>query len=178
MKSLPIVEHYRADPTAREIALVDRLARALRRERPKLAIESGFQDLVPDHIDAAPTLHLDDLSAIPHLDCGLDARFYQERARLRAGAGDLVVTSKHVPESYEDYCRDQLGLGSVDWLHPIPMINPLSIAEACWEDEEIQRRLIRKMRSGELCYVHPHMGTFSVWELAALLRMQPTARSV
>jgi hypothetical protein len=167
--ALPIVEHFRATASDAEIEQAEVLAASLIKEQPNLTLPSDFHDLIPtEHVDG-PTLHLDDLAAIPFLDAGQDARFYQERARLRACDGDVVVTAEPVAEGYETYCRDYLDLGQVEWLSPAPTKNPLRVAEACWEDEIVRNRLIDKLRAGELIALHPHMGTLSVWELGALL---------
>jgi hypothetical protein len=95
--------------------------------------------------------------------------FIQDRARLRAGDGDLVVSCSPSVDGYEDYCREFLELGTPDWIRPAALKNPLLIAQACWEDRHVRRELKRRFRSNELQYFHPHMGTFAVWELAALV---------
>jgi hypothetical protein len=166
---LPIVPHFRPDPSPEDIQRVDRLADGLLREYPTLQLERDFRRLVPERIEPGGTLHVDDLTAISFLDAGLDVRFYQERARLRAGDGDLVATAQPVADGYESYCHDYLGLGAVQWLHPAPSHTPGRIAESCWEDPAVRRHLVERMKAGELAYVHPHMGTFGVWEVAALL---------
>jgi hypothetical protein len=169
MKNCPIVEHIQPTPSAADVTSVERLAASIVRERPSLAISEDLRTLVPRRLNDAPALHLDDLSEIPHIDPGIDVRFYQERARLRAGNGDVVATSIPVAGGYESYCRDKLGLGAVEWLRPRPANNPLKVGEACWKDERTRSYLIAKVRDG-LRYLHPHMGTLGVWELAALLR--------
>jgi hypothetical protein len=166
---LPIVGHFRADPPPAEVKNAERLAEVLRRERPELALQDDFRALVPCRIEAGPALHLDDLTTISYYAAHHELPFYQERARLRAGEGDLVATSLPVAEGYEDYCRQRLGLGSVEWLHPAPGKNLLRIAEACWQDRRIQARLVELARQGNLAFVHPHIGTLPVWELAALI---------
>jgi hypothetical protein len=170
--SLPIISHFAPKPEPREVDAAVRLARAIERDHPEFRVPDELRSLVPTRLEDAPTLHLDDLSAIPHLDAGADVRFYQERARLRAVDGDIVATSLPVADGYEDYCRRQLGLGSVRWVHPHPSRVPIRLAEACWEDEVVQTELVCRARAGDLQYVHPHMGTLPVWELAALLRDQ------
>ena len=170
MTTVSIIQHLQADPTADSIRVVERLAKSLREERPDLELPDQFRDLTPYGLLDGPTLHIDDLSEISRLDGGRDARFYQDRARLRAGDGDLIATCGDPVAGYEAYCRDFLGLDSPEWLRPLPPHVPMRIAEACWEDVDVRQTLIRKMRRGELRYVHPHMGTFSVWELAFLLR--------
>jgi len=170
MKSCPIVEHHKHASNAAERAAVVRLAGRLLRERPRLALEEDFRNLVPQRLEDAPTLHLDDLSTIARPERGLNIDFYQERARLRAGSGDCVASSAPAANGYEAYCREKLRLGRVEWLHPRPLKNRLRIAEACWEDEEVRSLLVRRIQADELRYLHPHMGTFAVWELGALLR--------
>jgi hypothetical protein len=145
------------------------LAESLQREQPQLVAADDYQALSPKRLVDARTLHLDDVSDIPMLDKGRDVRFMQDRARLRAGNGDLVASSAPEVPGYEEYCRDQLGLGSPEWLRPPALAHPLRIAAACWEDRETRRRLLRELRQGGLFYVHPHMGTLPVWQLASML---------
>ena len=93
MQYVPIVEHFVADPPPVLRTAVDRLAEALRRERPQLTPADQFRALLPERLEEAPSFHLDDLSEISRLDPGEDVQFYQDRARLRAGDGDLVASS-------------------------------------------------------------------------------------
>ena len=117
------------------------------------------------------TLHLDDFSEIPLLDQSQEVWHLQQRARLRAGDGDFVVCSAPAVDGYEEYCRDYLGLGSPRWLDPPPSrAGPSGLALACWTDRATRRKIIHELRCGELLALHPHMGTFAVWELAALLQ--------
>jgi hypothetical protein len=165
----PIRAHDRPDPSPGETAAAERLAEELLRELPALALPDALRRLVPARLEPGPTLHVDDLTSIRFLDQGREARFYQERARLRAGDGDVVATSLPVAEGYETYCRERLGLGAVEWLHPAPTRRPLCIAEACWEDERVRADLTARLRAGRLAWLHPHMGTKAIWQLALLL---------
>jgi hypothetical protein len=167
---IPIIEHLKPDPSVGMRCDAARLAADLQREHPELAASGEFRELVAETIDGGPTLHLDDLSEIARLDPGDDVRFYQERARLRAGDGDFVAACGEPVDGYEEYCCETLGLGAPRWLRPPPLRNRLRISEACWEDDSVRELLLTQMRSGELTNVHPHMGTFAVWELAKLLR--------
>lgn len=167
--AVPIVEHLKPQPTPRLQKAVERLAEDLLRELPILTPAERIRPLIATELSDSPTLHLDDLSEITRLDSGDDIRFYQDRARLRAGDGDLVATCGDPIKAYEPYCRDFLGLGSPRWLRPRPLRNPLRIAEACWGDTQVRKSLIAQAARGDLAYIHPHMGTFPVWELAALL---------
>ena len=86
-----IVQHLRPDPPPGLRHAVDALAVAVRRERPELSLPEPFHDLALDGPHEGPTLHLEDLSEIPRLDGGQDVRFYQDRARLRAGTRILTM---------------------------------------------------------------------------------------
>jgi hypothetical protein len=172
MKAVPIIEQSRPDPPSEWLRAVGRLAKTLCDERPELELPDQFRDLAVCQLDDAPALLIDDLSEISRFDHTQDARFYQDRARLRAGDADLVATCGDAVPGHEAYCRDYLGLGSPDWLRPKPPRLPLRIAEACWEDVVTRKKLIEKLQRDELRYVHPHMGTFSVWELAFLLHCE------
>ena len=170
MATIPVVAQHRAEPTSCQLADVDRLAEELRRERPELGLHEEFRPLLPGMLEDAPTLHLDDLSEIPMVDRDGPIMFMQERACLRAGGGDLMACSAPPVAGFGSYVRDRLGLGSIEWLNPPPpRSNTLRLAYACWEDRATRHRLVHKLRRGELTYLHPHMGTVSVWVLAALL---------
>jgi hypothetical protein len=171
MSVIPIVEHDRATPTPEQCAAVDRLAGELARDNPTLAVPEEFRPLVPETLDDMATLHLDDFSEIPLLDQSHEVWHLQQRARLRAGDGDFVVCSAPAVDGYEEYCRDYLGLGSPRWLDPPPSrTGPSGLALACWTDRATRRKIIHELRCGELLALHPHMGTFAVWELAGLLQ--------
>ena len=168
MSFLPIVEHFQARPTAGQQEQVERFARHLRR-REDLFSGSHDRRLVVERLEDGPTLHLDDLSDIPLLDRAYDVTFMQERARLRADDGDFVATCTSVDEHYQSYCRERLGLGVPEGLQPVPHADPLNVAQACWQDRHVRSTLVRALRTDRLRYIHPHMGTLSVWELGVLL---------
>jgi hypothetical protein len=148
---------------------VEYLARRLAVEQPALELSGRFRPLVPSKLEDAPTLHLDDLSTIPLLGRYYDVSCIEDRARLRAGHGDFVASCAPLVPEFEPYCRDQLGLGSVTWLHPRARGRSLRVAQACWTDARVRRRLVHAVRSDRLAYVHPHIGSFLVWAVAHLL---------
>jgi hypothetical protein len=168
MSQIPVVEHHRAGPTPAQVAKAERLARKLEVEQPALEVPERFRALVPTSLEDAPTLHLDDLSAIPLLDRNYDISFVEDRARLRAGDGDFVASCAEPVAEFEPYCREHLGLGSVTWLRPRARGRKLRVADACWSDSEVRRRLLKAIRSDRLLYVHPHIGSFLVWAVALL----------
>lgn len=72
MRGVRIVEHFRPTEAAKELAVIDRLAGELVRQRPELAVQDQVLPLAPERLTDAPALCLDDLSEIPFLDHGLD----------------------------------------------------------------------------------------------------------
>lgn len=170
VSSIPIVRHHQPAVSSGRIAWAEEVANRLLREHPEFGVRELFQPLVVDRLSDAGTLHLDDLSAIPGLDRFYDVTFMEDRARLRAGDGDFVASCSPPVPGWERYCSEHLGLGSVTWLHPQAKRNPLSVAAACWTDRDVRRKLVGAIRSGKLRYLHPHIGSFSVWAAAALLR--------
>lgn len=169
LRNVPIIQQYVPTPSDTQLAGVDRAVNLIRRERPELARDLEFQQHTTRTLEDGPSLHLDDLSQISFVDAIADVQYALDRARLRAGEGDIVATSLPVVPGFEEYVSEKLGLGSVTWLNPQPLSNPLQIAEACWEDRHVRRELMHRLRDGRLNYLHPNMGTFAVWELARLL---------
>jgi len=167
MSLVPVVMHFEPRCSRGDIERADVIAAELLAQvkDPRTA---ELQHLQADRLEDLPTLHLDDLAEIRRMEPGRDTSFLQDRARLRAADGDLVAVHRLPPNGYEGYCRDVLGLGSVGWLQPHGG-NPAQIAASCWEDRSVRHELIRRVRHGALRYLHPHMGTRSVWELAAIL---------
>lgn len=118
------------------------------------------------HSDERPTLHLDDVSAIPFLVDIAGVEQYQHRARVRAGDGDFFAASTTPVAAYEDYCRDTLGMGSPALLFAEPEKNKLAVADGCSRGEPFER-LVHAAREGGGLVIHPYMGIEDVWSLAA-----------
>jgi hypothetical protein len=119
-------------------------------------------------VGSLPTLHLDDVSAIPFLADIDGVEEYQHRGRLRARDGDFFATVTPSAPGYEDYCRDRLGLGSPIDLKADGVDAPLAVAAACGRGEAFTRLTERAGAAGAYA-IHPYMGIESVWELAASL---------
>jgi len=170
MNSVPIVPQLNTGSPAVLIRKAEALAADLLLESEELRSAEEFREFIATGTDDGPALVVDDLSEISVMDPG-DNRFYQDRGRLRAGDGDTIVTCSDPIDGYEDYCRDQLGLGDPVWLRAKTPEPPrdLHVAEAAWEDRAVRRELTRRMRQNKLDCIHPHMGTLPVWQLAALL---------
>jgi len=115
---------------------------------------------------AAPTLFLDDFSAIPFLDNISGVAEYQHRARVRAGGGDLFAAISDPVRGYEDYCRERLQLGSPALVKADPPPCGLRVASAL-QGGEAFARLAHAASSG--LAIHPYMGIADVWDLARRL---------
>lgn len=177
MKSVPVVPQAQIKLSTHDRRAVQRLAESLLREEPLLTPDEKYSALAPKTLGPHPSLHIEDLTGMPHPDPATNIRFYQHRARLRAGDGDAVAATAPLPEGYEKYCREQLGLGQVQWLLPAISKRGIHVAEACLKDESVRKALIKLTGQSEVFYVHPSMGTVSSWELAALLR-EATGNSI
>lgn len=118
-----------------------------------------------------PTLHLDDVSAIPFLADIASVEEYQHRARLRAGDGDLFAAVTPGAPGYESYCRDHLDLGAPELLIAAPVDGLLKVARACAEGAAFER-LVQRAREAGGMVIHPYMGNDDVWQLAAQIRRE------
>ncbi|MBT8485162.1 MAG: hypothetical protein KJO43_06250 [Phycisphaerae bacterium] len=165
----PVVAHASVTPTAAQIDRVTSLAAELLRDHPQLALERAYEACRVRTITPGPALHLDDLSEIGIVGQRPDARFLQERARLRAGDGDFVAASFVSEPAYARYCRDRLALGDPTWLLPAAATDDARLAAACWWDRPVRAALLAAARVGALRWIHPHYGGRAVWDLAMLL---------
>jgi len=170
MSVLPIIPHISANIDSRQRYRAADLAADLLAEQPRLRINPALRSLLPLRLEDRPTLHLDDTGSIPLLDRYYSTVFIEDRASLRAGSGDAVVTRTKHNMSFERYREEQLGLGPIEWLHCPASLNYRRAAAMAWEDPVIRHRLIQKINSGTLAYIHPHIGNHAVWALAMMLR--------
>lgn len=169
---IPIVPRFYPSVVRSDLAQVSRLANQIKREQPQLNANSdSFRSLIVDGpIESRPTFHLDDFSEIPIIGKSNNSQILQQRARLRAGAGDWVAQSNSIERCFSDYCEFQLGLGQVNWLTPRTNDDhQRHVALACWQDRRTRHDLVQAIRNQGLRYLHPHISTLHVWELAALL---------
>ena len=112
--------------------------------------------------------HIDDVSEIPFLQGIVGMEFYQLRARVRAGQGDLfAATCPEVP-GYEPYNRDRLGLGASRFVLAPPVGAPSAVAKACAHGAAFETLCEQAVADGSLL-IHPYMGATPVWELARAL---------
>jgi hypothetical protein len=109
---------------------------------------------------------LEDHSAIALIDKDSNIA-YSHRALLLAGDGDQVVIPGHRCREFEDYCREVLGLGSVEILTPAPTNDLRPLAERCVQDADLVQAVAKRARRSGGLNVMPYMSTGGVWSLAA-----------
>lgn len=117
-----------------------------------------------------PTLYLDDLGAIPHLDDITGIEYYQQRARLRADTGDFIALTHQMDKDYEQYNQQYLGLGAPE----IIQVNshgyhPLNISRNLLNNMAQLSKLASAARKHGGLNVHPFMGSSDAWSLARRL---------
>lgn len=150
-------------------ALVRHIADSLIKSQQSLKIHPALEALAPKHLRDGGALVLDDTGGIALADRVFQLHEVQDRARIRAGDGDTVLTSTHTSADFEAYCRDQLQLGAPHWLHCHPPTRQRGLASTCWLEKDLRQELIERVRDGRIRYLHPHMGNYASWTLAMLL---------
>ncbi len=155
-------------------------SRARRRDFAKrLDLESRlapFLDLRWDGQPARPpTLHLDDVSAIPFLVNVAGVEEYQHRARARAGDGDMYVAVTPQTRGYEDYCATRLRLSPPRFVLAEPVRGPMAVARAAASGKAFAE-LVDATRAAGGMLIHPYMGIEEVWDLARQLATEAGAR--
>ncbi|MCY4120478.1 MAG: hypothetical protein OXG72_06100 [Acidobacteria bacterium] len=125
----------------------------------------------------SPTLHLEDVSAIPFLSGIAGVEEYQHRARVRAAGGDAYATVTGVEASYDAYCSRHLGLGKVTHIatQVIDSGSSLAVAEGCMSGAAFDR-IAGLARSREQLVIHPYMAIEPVWNLARRVADRAKAR--
>lgn len=170
---IPILKCHRARVSQAAMNSVRQLAAEIVSKHPQLnrEMDQFNEHVIDEEVLDAPTLHLDDFSEIPVIGKSENSRVLQQRARLRACDGDWVAQSRKIERGFSDYCEYHLGLGRVKWVYPaVADSNTRQIALECWQDRRLRHDLEQAVRHDGLRYIHPHVSTRNVWELAALLQ--------
>jgi hypothetical protein len=167
--SLTIVPHVTVSLSAQQVRVATAMAERLQSADPVLAADESVSYLRPSSLPAGGSLVLDDMSSITQIQHFPEDIILEERARMRAKQGDVVVTCTSPGPEFEAYCQSYLGLGQVEWLHATPVRDPLRVVAASWTDRNVRRRVIHLFRDGRLRYLHPYLGESQVWAVARLL---------
>jgi hypothetical protein len=155
--------------SAQQVRVATAVAERLQSADPVLAADESVSYLCPSSLPAGGSLVLDDMSSITQIQHFPEDIILEERARMRAKQGDVVVTCTSPGPEFEAYCQSYLGLGQVEWLHATPVRDPLRVVAASWTDRNVRRRVIHLFRDGRLRYLHPYLGESQVWAVARLL---------
>jgi hypothetical protein len=169
MSKTTVVAHHSYTLTASENLRIGRLARQYLRDYPDIRLEDMFTHLRARNFGQLPSLHLDDSSAIGGMEHFPENVFLQDRARLRAGTGDVVVSCTASCKTFERYCTETLALGEPAWLRVNPAGDPMKLAAGCWTDRNTRTTLVQMLKKGKFSRIHPYMGNFHVWALGQLL---------
>lgn len=119
-------------------------------------------------------LHLEDVSGIPFVANVAGVERYQHRARVRAYDGDVFAAVTPMPDGYEAYNHELLGLGAPRLIMAEPVGAPTAVARACRQGEA-WGALVAWARSSGRVVIHPYMGIEDVWELGAALAAETRA---
>lgn len=163
---LPIIESFPMSLTDHSDRMVRTYAKRLL-SQPSFQGDASLLEFLPKTIVDGKSLVIDDFSDVARYHCGIN--YLEQRARLRAEEGDVVVTASLPDDVFDRFVGIDLGLGEVDWLSPISSVSSSRLALSCWHDRQLRRKLVQKIRLDGLRYVHPHMGNQDVWRLAQLL---------
>jgi hypothetical protein len=119
---------------------------------------------------AGGTLYVEDIGSIPGVFRVKGIEHYQLRMRLLAGSGDTLLTAIPVDENYEQYNREQLGLGHPSMVRAVaPAISPIHVIATCLNDPAALSHLASQAADGQIQRICPYMGTADAWTLAEVL---------
>lgn len=165
---LPIVEHIpvRLGPAERDH--IAGLARRLRRDDPRMATTEAFGPRVRVGIGPTPSLHVHDSAAV-QLAGRRHPSALEYRAFALAGEGDAIALSMPRVPAFETYCRDVLGLGSVEVLHALSPDPRASLATRSRQDPAVFSRLADLASASGGLTIHPYIGSGAVWALAGAI---------
>lgn len=167
---LPVLPHVRMSLSSRDLRRIRRFAGSLLHTQPVLIADRPFAGLQATDSSEGNSLLVDDLSSTALAERHPENVVLQERAVLRATAGDVVVTCSPPQRDFETYCRDKLRLGEVEWQHVRTPRDPTRVSISAWTDRSVRHRLVHLLRSDRLHYLHPYAGDHQAWMLARLLQ--------
>ncbi|MCP4317699.1 MAG: hypothetical protein GY789_17195 [Hyphomicrobiales bacterium] len=153
-----------AEDDARLRLIADRIVA----NEPALAATHVFGPRVSVGLTSGPGLFIGDHSEIA-LTSASDISILEYRILLLAGDGDLLVVGGNRHRAFEAYCCEGLGLGRVEVMTAAPLRSPrrAAMAQRCIEHGDVFERIVDRARESGHLVILPHMGTGSVWALAA-----------
>ncbi len=167
---LPVVEQISTAIPEKERARIRKIASDYRAGESALSATEAFGPRVSVGLASGPALLFEDHVDVP-LASWADVTHLEYRSLLLASDGDIFAVGGHRNPAFEEYCRNALGLGTVDVLvaAPAPGQTPMTLAERCARDPVIMDRIAVVAAQHDRLNLIPYMGTGSVWKLAAAI---------
>ncbi|MFC1849391.1 hypothetical protein ACFL27_04195 [candidate division CSSED10-310 bacterium] len=127
-----------------------------------------YADTVPEYSSQSVTrMFIEDLSSIPFLKNISGIEYYQQRIRILASSGDLVVLTEPMDEDYETYNRHFLQLGSPTFIDVTPRPGTgMSVVENALSSPNFHKYLQILAQKNRELHIHPYMGSPAVWRIA------------
>jgi hypothetical protein len=160
-----------AEPERKELA---RLAARLVADEPALGSTEPFGELVAAGALRGPSLVLGDPAGLALFEQRGDWSL-EYRALMLAGDGDIVALGIRRSPGFEDYCREELGLGQPQVLVPRGT-GQRAVASRCAADPRALELLVDVARRHRGLNVVPYVGSGAVWSLAAEIAARSGAR--
>ncbi len=171
---LPIVEQLKVDLDDTQRVRIESHADEIRKRDPHLASTAAFGPRVSSGLGPGPNLVFEDHSGIT-LYNPEDDRRYTHRAMLLAGDGDVVALAADRNPIFESYCRDTLGLGSVEVCTPEASDPPAPLTLRCARDPGFIERMARIAKEHRGLNLVPYLGNGKAWALARAIARQTEA---
>lgn len=171
MSHIPVVPYRLSSKPPDLVRRLVWVANGLKERVPGLQ-DTPLPRITREALQSAPRLLLEDGSSIREPELQRDTTSYLDRARLRAGDGDLVICPNPVPTAFEDYCQEYLALGRVEWLQPSGRGNRRHLAHFLEADREAWQRLVEWVKEKETVVIDPYVSNLDVWDMARRLRQE------
>lgn len=165
---VPTVQQFVVHLGADERRDLAKLAERLLAEEPALSSTLAFGENIRSGLGGGPGLVIEDHSTISLFETQ-GTQSYAYRALLLANEGDQVVIGQERCLPYEQYCREVLGLGSIEILVPAPRGPLMGPTLRCIKDQALLERVAQRANKHGGLDLIPYMGTGGVWSLAATI---------
>ena len=175
-RSIPIVGIASPDLDASNRRKIRDLADRIRKDQPTLSDISAFGQHVRAGLMDAPAIFIGDASEIA-LFSSLHNQFYGYRLSLLAEEGDLILFDAERDSKFEYYRSTVLGLNAVEFLQvPQDIVRPNPLARRASDNTLVFARLVEWARQHPQINLIPHIGSQSVWHLAARINQATGAQ--
>ncbi|HEX7052277.1 MAG TPA: peptide ligase PGM1-related protein [Longimicrobiales bacterium] len=165
---LPIIEHAPVEIGADEVREIANMAARIRQRNPAIGAGETYGRAVRVGLAPGGSLFLHDTAGIQSAGRA-EASGLEYRPLALAGDGDCLAISVARVPAFERYCRDFLGLGSVEVIRTAASERRASLATLCRRDPAVLARLAEIARARGGMTVQPYVSSGAVWRLAAAI---------